>query len=149
MKIFLRRNDLQKSLENTEKQLFLIERAVKSLEDLSSDPKRADQFDIDLGFLPSRNAMTRSTQQIKDEAKMSEKERPTADGRSEIDKRFIGIEPRLSNPDSDGRLFRFHSWSSIANHRVPHRHWRPHMVGIRRTKSVLSKLRSVYAGTEA
>lgn len=51
MKFFLGKNDLQKNLENSERQLFSIDRAVKSLEDLGSDPRRSDEFDYRLGFL--------------------------------------------------------------------------------------------------
>ena len=51
MKIFLGKSDLQKSLENSEKQLLSVDRAVKSLEDLSSDSRKSDEFDYRLGFL--------------------------------------------------------------------------------------------------
>jgi hypothetical protein len=42
---------LEKSLETTEQQLLLIERAVKSLQEISSDPKKSDEYDFRLGFL--------------------------------------------------------------------------------------------------
>lgn len=51
MKIFFRKNDLEKSLGNTKKQLFLIERTIKSLEDLDSDPRKSDEYDFRLGLL--------------------------------------------------------------------------------------------------
>lgn len=67
MRIFFRKNDLEKSLENTEKQLLRIERAVKSLQEISSDPKKSDEYDFRLGFL---RKMVQSFVQLIEETRM-------------------------------------------------------------------------------
>lgn len=51
MRIFFRKNDLEKSLEETEGQLLLIEREAKSLQEISSDLKQSDEYDLRLAFL--------------------------------------------------------------------------------------------------
>ena len=51
MRIFFRKNDLEKSLEETEGQLLLIEREAKALQEISSDLKQSDEYDLRLAFL--------------------------------------------------------------------------------------------------
>jgi len=51
LRIFFRKNDLEKSLEETEGQLLLIEREAKSLQEISSDLKQSDEYDLRLAFL--------------------------------------------------------------------------------------------------